>query len=150
MKIIKAGSEDWATVQTISHATIRAVYPHYYPQGVVDFFLAHHSEEHIRRDIDIGCVYLLADGVAVGTVTINDNEINRLFVLTEYQGKGYGGRLLDFAEAAVFKDYDEAVVAASFPGKPIYLKRGYREYEYGIIEAPRGDFLCYDMMKKQR
>ena len=43
----------------------------------------------------IGEVYLLItdEGDAAGTVTISDNEIDRLFVLPSYQHKGYGDYL---------------------------------------------------------
>ena len=39
---------------------------------------------------------------------------------------------------------------ASFPAKRIYLKRGYKETEYNIIEADNGDCLCYDVMRLEK
>ena len=33
--------------------------------------------------------------------------------------------------------------------KHIYLKRGYKETEYNIIETGNGDKLCYDVMVKE-
>ena len=64
------------------------------------FFLAHHSEDNIMKDIERNRVFLCLDGSrnAVGTVTIKKNEISRLFVLPSYQGMGYGTEMLDFAE----------------------------------------------------
>lgn len=71
MKIITASEADFAAVKAITQQTIRAVYPHYYPKGAVEFFLAHHSDANILRDIRNGDVFLLYtdDGQAVGTVT---------------------------------------------------------------------------------
>ena len=126
------------------------MYPKYYPQGAVDFFSAHHSDERITSDIAGGFVYLLEDdGTAVGTVTIETNHINRLFVLPTYQHRGYGRYLMDFAENKVFEQYDSVELDASFPAKRIYLKRGYVDMEYHVIDTENGDHLCYDVMKKE-
>lgn len=147
--ITPARQEDFETVRNITRTTINAVYPHYYPRGAVEFFLAYHSGERIAEDIARGRVYLCRDGeVAVGTVTVNENEIARLFVLPEYQGRGFGGELLRFAEELIAKSHDEIVIDASLPAKPIYLRRGYKETEYNIVNTENNDHLCYDVMKK--
>lgn len=149
MKIIKAENENFNTVKEITQKTIALIYPRYYPQGAVDFFLKHHSDDKIMQDILQGCIYVATvNDICVGTVTINDNEINRLFVLPEFQGKGYGTALLDFAESKIAENYAEITLAASLPAKKLYLKRGYTETSYDIIHTDNGDLLCYDMMKK--
>ncbi len=141
---------DLQTAASIVHKTINEVYPKYYPKGAVDFFLKHHGTDNIRKDITDGEVYLLEDeNRIVGTVTVNDNEINRLYVLPEYQGKGYGSFLTEFAEKKISENYDEIILCASFAAKKFYSDRGYREYFYDTIETDNGDFLCYDMMKKK-
>lgn len=150
-EITKASISDMDVVKNITQTTIRAVYPKYYPQGAVDFFSAHHSDEKIEADISAGYVYLLKaeDGYA-GTVTVSENHINRLFVLPEYQGRGFGRALMDMAEELIFESYDKIELDASLPAKKIYLKRGYIETEYHIIDTPYGDHLCYDVMVKER
>jgi len=150
MQIRPAQECDFAVVKKITHNTIKAIYPHYYPAGAVAFFLHHHNDERIRQDIAEGIVYLCCDAEEqpVGTVTVRQNEIARLFVLPECQGNGYGRELLNFAEAKVAEQYSEIVIDASFSAKAIYLKRGYHETAYRKIETDGGDFLCYDVMKK--
>lgn len=149
MDIITAAPSDLETVFDIAQSTIRAIYPHYYPAGAVDFFLAHHSRENISADIEAGRVSLaVSDGKAVGTVTVADDSINRLFVLPDEQGKGFGGELLRFAEAEVAKSYGTARLDSSLPAKQIYLKKGYMVIDSRMIEA-NGDFLCYDIMIKR-
>ena len=151
MKIALAHKEDLPIVRLITQTTIRAVYPRYYPKGAVDFFTQHHSDEHIAADIAASRVYLLwAETEPVGTVTIADNNINRLFVLPEHQHQGYGKKLLDFAEEKILENYDCIQMDASLPAKAIYLKRGYKETEYHIIETENGDWLCYDVMKREK
>ena len=151
MKIIIACLDDFNRVREITQTTIKQVYPMYYPAGAVDFFLKHHSDEHIREDISVGKVYILKDAdVVVGTVTISEDSINRLFVLPEYQHKGYGRALLDFAEKKGLESFDHVQIDASFPAKRIYKLRGYKEIEYNIIETENGDYLCYDVMRLER
>lgn len=149
-EIRQAVRDDLQTVLTITHETIRAVYPHYYPAGAVAFFLCHHNPAAVERDIAENLVYLCisADGQAVGAVTVKENDIGRLFVLPEYQGHGYGGALLRYAEQLIGEQYDEAVLDASFAAKAIYLRHGWQETGYHVIACENGDYLCHDTMRK--
>ena len=117
----------------------------------MDFFLEHHSEENILDDIKKNRVFLCLDTSqnVIGTVTVKGNEICRLFVLPDYQGKGFGTEMLDFAERIISEQYSRVVLDASLPAKQIYLKRGYRDVKFIIITAGGSDFLCYDVMEKK-
>ncbi len=142
--------KDTDTVFDITQQTIDAVYPSYYPAGAVDFFKKHHSRERIEKDIENKIVFLcIKDDETIGTVTIRDNEILRLFVSPQHQKKGYGRELLEFAENKVREEYSEIVIDASLPAKSIYLKRGYKEISYNKILTDNGDYLCYDVMVKE-
>ena len=124
MSIELAQKSDFYVVKEITHTTINEIYPHYYPTGAVDFFISHHNDENVENDILNECVFLCYDAGhnAVGTVTVKKNEICRLFVLPQYQGKGYGKELLEFAEAEIAERYQEIVLAASLSAKSIYKK----------------------------
>lgn len=150
MEIRQAVSSDFETVKYITRTTILTVYPHYYPAGAVAFFLAHHSDTAIRKDIADNRVFMLISDSeeSVGTVTISGNDIGRLFVLPEQQGSGYGRELLAFAEKTIAMKYAEAVLSASFSARAMYLRHGYKTTDYQVIETENGDFLCYDNMKK--
>lgn len=149
MKVEKATFDTFLFVKKITQETINCIYPKYYPAGAVNFFKKHHNDDNIRNDINSGNVFLLFEQEKpIATVTINDNHINRLFVLEEYQHNGYGKALLDFAEKHISNAYTKAILDASFPAKHIYLKRGYTDMEYHTILADNGDFLCYDVMEK--
>ena len=149
--ICPAEAADFETVRRITHETIKTVYPRYYPAGAVAFFLAHHNDAAIMKDINENRVfmYISDGGQAVGTVTVHDDEIGRLFVLPEYQGSGYGTALLEFAENRVSERFSEIVLDASWSAKGLYLRRGYRAESYHTIETETGDFLCFDTMKKR-
>ncbi|MBQ9198951.1 MAG: GNAT family N-acetyltransferase [Lachnospiraceae bacterium] len=140
---------DFDSIRNITKTTIWLVYPKYYPSGAVQFFSEHLSDDRIKADIEAGKVFLLeVDEFVIGTVTISDNEINRLFVLPDFQHKGYGRELMDFAEEIISKEHDHVILDASLPAKQIYLKRGYVATKYNMIETENEDYLCFDVMEK--
>lgn len=151
MSIRQAVLADLSTVKHIAETTISEIYPHYYPEGAVDFFLEHHSKEKILQDIERNRVFLSLDNAqnVTGTVTIHENEISRLFVLPHCQGRGFGTELLDFAERTISEKYARAVLDASLPAKKLYLRRGYGDVDFHILPVKGNDFLCYDVMEKQ-
>lgn len=151
MGIIKASAGDFEFVKSITQDTINGIYPKYYPSGAVQFFLQHHSDENIRDDIENGRTFLYVDDERnrIGTVSIKENDIGRLFVLPEYQGHGYGGELLAFAEDIISRTYDEIILDSSLAAKSIYLNRGYREIAFNKVKTDNGDYLCWDIMSKK-
>ena len=118
---------DLETVLQITHDTISEIYSHYYAEGVVEFFQEHHSRENVLSDIENGIVWLLEEeGSMVGTVTIKEDAVNRLFVLPGYQSHGYGSQLMDFAEDKIAEKFDYVHIDSSLAAKEMYLKRGYK------------------------
>jgi GNAT superfamily N-acetyltransferase len=100
-------------------------------------------------DIVSGNVFLaMAEHEAVGTVTIKNVEICRLFVLPRHQGKGYGKALMAYAEREIFLKSAIIRLDASLPAKGMYLKNGYKVLENHIMPTDNGDYLCYDVMEK--
>ena len=152
MTIRKAEPKDLQIVFKITHTTISEIYPRYYPSGAVKFFLDYHSKDAVAKDISDGKVFICyaPDGTAAGTATLCSNEIQRLYVLPEYQDMGFGGAMVEFAEQELIKTFDEIIVESSLPAKGLYLKRDYIETEYLNMEAENGDFLCWDKMSKHR
>lgn len=141
---------DLERVLQITANTITEVYSHYYAEGVVGFFLKHHSREHVLSDIEHGTVWVLEhDGSPIGTMTIRENAVYRLFVLPEYQSRGYGSQLMDFAEDKIAETFDHIHIDSSLAAKEMYLKRGYKELKTCKIQADHGDILVYDEMVKQ-
>lgn len=154
MAIKQALMSDLNIVGEITRSTISEIYPHYYSSGAVEFFINHHDDNNIANDILNKLVFLCVDiidskQIVVGTVTIKNNEICRLFVLPAYQGNGYGKELMNFAETKIFENYNKIKLASSLSAKTIYLRRGYKETEYHTIKTDNNDFLCYDVMEKQ-
>lgn len=71
-----------AKVAEIVEKTIRAIYPHYYPSGEVQFFLDLHNEDRIRGAAGREEIYFaVVQGEIVGTGSIRGNEICRQYIL---------------------------------------------------------------------
>ena len=108
----------------IVQKTKSAVYPLYYTKAVVDFFSRLHSPDNIKSDIAKGDVYILdVDGVAVGTGSYTENYITSVYVLPEYQGRGYGNYIMDRIEADIFMCYDCCVLDSSLSACIFYENR---------------------------
>lgn len=149
MNFRNAGLQDFIIVKRITRRTIKKIYPAYYPKDVVSFFLKHHSDANILRDIKNNDVYLLeVDGKPVGTGSISDNEIGRVFVLPQFQGHGYGTLIMDQLETIISKNYSHSKLSASLPAYSLYLKRGYASVGYHQIKTAHGKVLCYHEMEK--
>lgn len=140
-----------AEAADIAAETIRHVYPRYYPEGAVEYFLGLHSVGQIAASMHEEDIYMLvADGIKIGTGSVRKNEICRLFIKPEFQGQGYGTRLMDELEKKIYRQYDTVHVDASFPAERMYLERGYRIISYDKIKTDNGDYLCYHTMEKRR
>lgn len=64
----------------------------------IELHSVEHQEEYLRDEMKMGKkVYMLYDEKEVGIVSIKDDLIENLYVLTEEQKKGYGTLLLKFA-----------------------------------------------------
>ena len=130
--IRKAVPGEETAIFRIIRKTILAIYPDFYPQGIVDFFIDHHRTEVILRDIGEGIVYVsVLDGEIVGTVTLRGDRIDRLFVPPEHQGRGFGKQLMTFSERTIFSDHTQVFVDAALPSVRMYHHNGYITVEYG-------------------
>lgn len=148
--IIKVANEDTIeSLKEIIHITINAIYSKYYSKGVVDFFLKHHSYVNIKNSIIDETVLLLYSGATlIGTGSLKENEIKRVFILPEYQFRGMGTILMDTLEGLVLKKHDSVELDASLPGYEFYLNRGYSPIKYNKIITDDEDVLCYFRMVK--
>lgn len=147
---VKAEIQDLAVVKYIVIETIKRIYPNYYPSEVVDFFLNHHNDERILTDIKSGKVFLFSEkGKYIATGTLSEDHINRVFVLPDFQGKGFGSQIMAFLEKKVNETYDVIYLDSSLPAFKLYTKRGYFPLEYCEENVENNKVLCYHIMKKE-
>lgn len=145
-----AKTEDLQAVYDVVQHTIKSVYPKYYPVEVVDFFSEHHSMDAIKKDIEKGYVSVLKiDGNIVATGCFVDNHITRVYVLPEYQKKGYGTYIMKNMEAQISKKYDKEYLDASLPAAALYEKLGFSTRKHERYPVENGVILVYEVMEKE-
>ena len=130
--------------------TIKTIYPKYYPAEVLDFFSEHHSMEVIANDIENGNVSVLkiAENI-VATGSFMENRITRIYVLPEYQKKGYGTFIIKTIENQIGKKYDRAYSDASLPAAGLYEKLGFSTIKHERYPVENGVILAYEVMEKE-
>lgn len=135
-----AKTEDLQTVYDVVQHTIKTIYPKYYPKEVVDFFCEHHSMEAIAKDIENGSVSVLKiDENIVATGCFVDNHITRVYVVPEYQKKGYGTFIMKTIEAQIGEKYDKAYLDASLPAAALYEKLGFSTIKHERYPVENGE-----------
>lgn len=145
-----AKPEDLEFVHEVVQHTIKTIYPKYYPVEVVDFFCEHHSKNAIAKDIEKGCVNVLKiGGKIVATGCFVDNHITRVYVLPEYQKKGYGTFIMKNIEAQIGEKYDKAYLDASLPAAALYEKLGFSTIKHERYPVENGVILAYEIMEKE-
>ena len=150
MEYFKASREHGELIFNLVQDTINAVYPRYYPKPVVEFFCGIHSRDNINRDIEEGCVRVLwNDGRIVGTGSCKGSHITRVFVAPEFQGQGYGRRIMENLEREIAREYPSICLDASLPAAHFYESRGYKTVRHGKREVEDNAILVYEMMEKQ-
>ena len=142
--------EDLQNVYNVVQHTIRTIYPKYYPAEVVVFFSEHHSMEAIAKDIENGHVSVLKiDENIVATGSFADNHITRVYVLPEYQKKGYGTFIMKTIESQISEKYDKAYLDASLPAAALYEKLGFSTIKHERYPVENEVILVYEVMEKE-
>lgn len=151
MEYRKAMIEEAQIVCDIVQNTKANIYPHYYTQAVVDFFGRLHSIDNIKRDIEARRIdVLIVDGKIIGTGSREENHITRVYVLPEYEGKGFGSVIMAHLEEEIFKEYDYCDLDASLPAAIFYEHRGYNTVEHRKHDIGDGEVMIYEIMRKAR
>ena len=142
--------EDLQNVYDVVQHTIKTIYPKYYPAEVVDFFCFYFSREVIAKDIEKGYVSVLKiDGNIVATGCFVNNHITRVYVLPEYQKKGYGTYIMKTIEVQIGEKYDKAYLDASLPAAALYEKLGFSTIKHERYLVENGVILAYEVMEKE-
>lgn len=118
-----------------------------YNETVISNLVELYSPENFKRYLKSRkCFLLEVDGEPAGTICIRENKIYTLFVSVNYQGKGYGRRLMKFAENKISKKgYERSRLLASLTAFKFYERLGYikigyeQDKDYGdvvVMEKP--------------
>ena len=150
MEVKMPKQENAEQVYSLVQETIKAVCPKYYLPEIVEMFCKYHSRGNVFKDIKARNTYILLRGeTIVGTSTIQENHITRVYVLPRFQGKGYGTYIMNQLEELIKKQYDTIDIDASLPACRLYQKLGYKTVDHGIWECKNGVIQVYEIMKKE-
>ena len=145
-----AKPEDANAIYEIVQDTIKRVYPKYYLPEIVDMFCEYHNKENISEDIKNENTYvLLENSKIIGTGTIKENHITRVYVLPDFQGKGFGTYIMNQLETEIGKQHDRAELDASLPACRLYYNRAYQTIDHDIWECANGVIQVYEIMEKK-
>ena len=150
LEIRKARLEQTDVISEIVSKTIKEVYSKYYSDEVVDFFLELHNRDNIHNDILKDNTYVIGCGDAIlGTGTMNQNTISRVYVTPNHQHEGIGTNLMDYLEKEIIKNYSHVNIDASLPAAEFYRKRGYEFLGQEEYSVANGKLLSYSIMRKR-
>lgn len=150
MRYIKADMTFCKAIYDLVQKTIKEIYPKYYPKQVVDFFCALHSINAIKSDIENGNLWALFtdENILAATGSCEKNHITRVYVLPEYQGKGYGTYIIKRLEENIKEGYSKACLDASLPAVSFYERLGYKTVVHINYKVDNGAVLVYEEMQK--
>ncbi len=129
---------------------IKASYPAYYPPEAIDFFVAYSGREGILKDGAEHCVVVLREGdKIVGTGTLKNSHVKRVFVDPERQGRGYGKRIMHWLENRAVRDgWPLVELHSSLFAKRFYDHLGYVMFKMGKVIVANEERLYYQRMAK--
>jgi GNAT superfamily N-acetyltransferase len=141
---------DLAALKSLVHKTITTCYPGHYCPEAVRFFVNYHEEEAILRDAEAGCTIVLDQGGRLlGTGTLLEDEIKRVFVAPALQQQGLGRRILQhLEELAALQGARIVKLDASVPSKAFYDRLGYVTTEAASLPVENGRRLDFFRMQK--
>jgi len=143
-------SSDLDAVKELINHTIDVCYSSAYPKEAVQFFKEWHCDENILEGARHGyTIVLKKDYQVIGTGTLLDNEIVRVFVKPAFQKCGLGRLIMQKLEEKAFSAGIRFVqLDASLPSKSFYDSLGYVTLEEAFLEVENDKRLDYYKMEK--
>jgi GNAT superfamily N-acetyltransferase len=150
ISIRKFRPSDLADVKRLIHNTIDNCYTKTYPKEAVQFFKDWHCDERVLEDANKGYTIVLEkNSQIIGTGTILEDEIKRLFVEAKLQKQGLGKLIMrKLEEKAASLGIDVIKLDASIPSKKFYDSLGYVTLEETFLEMKNGKRLEHYKMEK--
>jgi len=128
--------------------TIDCSYRRAYSPLAIAFFKEYHGPGHILADAARGYTLVAVEGgTTVGTGTLLDGEIKRVFVDPGYQGRGLGGEIMRrlIAEARA-QGLRSVALHASVVSREMYEHMGFRPVREASLDLGGGGTLDYTVM----
>jgi len=105
----------------------------------------------MEQDIPKGFTFMLeSENEILASGSIVENEIKRVFVLPEYQGMGFGKKIMrKIEETALNNGIQKVKLCASLPSKDFYLSLDYNIVQFTYLKVRNNEKLEYYDMEKE-
>ena len=142
--------DDLPNVYELVHRTIDISYPPDYSARVIELFKEFHSRENILEDTKSGCTLVaLHEGEIVGTGTLLDAHIRRVFVNPSFQGRGIGTLIANELEKIASSNNETALnLAAALGSRNFWESCGFTVQEEIFAPARKDIVIHYYTMEK--
>ncbi len=139
---------DLATIRNLICDTIDRSYTGAYPASAISFFKDYHKESSILDDSRKGLTLVVEiDGSITATGTLLGDEIKRMFVSPDMQGKGLGRFLMDeLLHIARQKGLQRIFLDSSVVSIGFYRKYGMQQVSENFIPLDDDSRLDYSRM----
>jgi ribosomal protein S18 acetylase RimI-like enzyme len=141
---------DLDTVRDLIHNTIDISYSRAYNTEAIKYFKNYHNDKNILKAVKEGYIVVLEkDNRIIGTGTLIDDYITRVFVNPEFQKQGLGKLLMQKLEAKAFSAGISVIkLDSSLPAKKFYDSLGYKTVRKTFVKVENGKKLDYYKMEK--
>jgi N-acetylglutamate synthase-like GNAT family acetyltransferase len=141
---------DLPAVRRLIYNTIEICYSADYPKEAIKFFKDYHSDKNILKGAAKGYTIVLEiNNRIIGTGTIIDSHIMRVFVNPNFQKRGLGKLIMLKLEGkAALAGVKTVQLDASLPSKKFYDSLGYTTFEKTFVKVENDKNLHYYKMKK--
>jgi len=150
VQIRQFAKEDLDTVVALIHQVVDISYRDVYPAGALNLYKEFHSRDNILNDAENGyCVVAENGGRIVGTGTLLDDGIRRVYIDPSYQKSGIGTEIYrDLENKALQTGLSRLGLGASVIAREFWESVGFVFEEE--VDIPAGDEkLKFFMMSKQ-
>lgn len=158
--IRQASVEDTRIIREIANVAFRATYAKIISQSQIDYMIEWmYSEDTLKKELAGNVTYLLleTDGKNVGYVSFEPEDsslfhLHKIYLLPEYQGRGYGKSLFNAAEQSMKKSGAEAFelnVNRRNKALDFYQHLGMRIARSGDFDIGGGFFMNDYIMRKE-
>jgi GNAT superfamily N-acetyltransferase len=131
--------------------TITVSYIGYYPEEAINHFIEYSNTKDIIEDAQNNYVIVIKDkNKIVATGTLRYTHIKRVFVSSNYQGKGFGKLIMSELEKKARENNLKLVeLHSSLFAKQFYDSLNYKMFKIGKVVVENGELLYYQRMAKR-
>ena len=151
IKIREFTEDDLDRVVALVRYVVDVSYKDAYPADALRMYKRYHSRENIRNDASSGyCVVAELNGFIVGTGTLVDNVVRRVYINPTYQNTGIGSKIYrDLEEHAAATGISRLELGASVLARGFWESQGWTYNGEEKIPTPHGEELVFFKMSKE-